>query len=286
MEAMRVKVLGTAAGGGFPQWNCRCSNCRRFREGAFAGPARTEAQVALSADGVSWHLLNASPDLRAQIEAEPALHPARGLRHSPIASVVLTSADIDQALGLLLLREWHSFEVYATPAVRRTLLDRNAMFQALQRVPGQVSWIDIMPCEPFEPARSGITVTAIPAAGEAVSALIVRHAGGALAYIPGAPSAPDAWLEWLDSCDLVFFDGTFWSDDELIRIHGGGRTAREIGHLPVPAAIERLARLKHPRKFFIHVNNTNPMLDEDGPERRQVRAAGWELASDGMEFAI
>lgn len=286
---MRVKVLGSAAGGGFPQWNCRCSNCRRYREGTFAGPARTQAQIAVSADADSWHLLNASPDLRAQIEAEPALHPARGLRHSPIASVALTSAELDQALGLLLLREWHAFQVYATAAVRTALLDRNAMFHVLERAPGQVCWNDVAPCAPFELARSGIAAVAIPAAGDAVSALIVRHGAGTLAYVPSAPAVPDAWLEWLDASDLLFFDGTFWSGDELIRVQGGGRTAREIGHLPVggpDGALARLACLERPRKFFIHVNNTNPMLDEDGPERREVRNAGWEVASDGMEFEI
>jgi pyrroloquinoline quinone biosynthesis protein B len=303
---MRVKVLGAAAGGGFPQWNCRCLNCRRLRQGALRGVARTQAQLALSA-GEGWCLVNASPDLRVQIESAAELQPREGLRHSPISSVVLTCAELDQVLGLLLLRESQTLRVYATGAVRRILLEDNSMFGMLQRYPGQVTWCDIEPDAPFSPLRgirclpvavpggyplyvSGARRKPLPAR-EAVLALYLEStaSGRRLAYFPGAPSVDPAWLPGLEQSEVLLFDGTFWSDDELRRVQGGGRTAREMGHLPIGGAggtLESLAGLPHTRKLFIHVNNTNPILDEDSPEYAAVRHAGWEVARDGMEFEL
>lgn len=298
---MRVKVLGAAAGGGFPQWNCRCSNCRKLRQGDFAGAPRTQAQLAVSAVDGAWCLVNAAPDLRAQIEATPELQPREGLRHSPIASVILTGAELDQALGLLLLRESQALRVYATAAVRRILLEDNSMFGMLQRYAGQAEWSDIQPGAPFEPAH-GIRATplAVPGGypiyvngsrlaglppGEAVLALLLEG----LAFFPNAPCVDEAWLPCMESSDVLLFDGTFWSDDELIRVQGSGRTARQMGHLPISGSggtLERLAGLRHPRKLFIHVNNTNPILDPESREYAQVREAGWEVAQDGMEFEL
>jgi pyrroloquinoline quinone biosynthesis protein B len=165
---MRVKILGSAAGGGFPQWNCACPNCRALRAGTFRGKARTQAQVAISADRKSWFLLGASPDLRAQIEATPELHPQRRLRQSPIAGAVLANADIDHVLGLLLLRELQPLRVYATDSIRRILTEDNSMFAMLQRVPGQVAWTDFdspnsVPAARYLRRRFRITLPRSPA---------------------------------------------------------------------------------------------------------------------------
>src|ERR1039458_6892625 len=233
---MRVKILGSAAGGGFPQWNCACRNCRALRDGTFQGKARTQAQVAISADGATWFLLGASPDLRSQIEATAELHPREGVRQSPIAGAVLANADIDHVLGLLLLRQ------------------------------SQLSF------------------------GEASLGLIVESPSGKhLAYMPAVPQIDDSLMKELESADVLLFDGTFWSDDELIRIQGSGQTALQMGHVPVSAdegSLSRLAGLRRPRKIYMHINNTNPMLNEAGPEYQQVREEGWEIAEDGCQFDL
>src|ERR1700694_858674 len=147
---MQVEILGTAAGGGFPQWNCACRNCRFLRGGAFPGKPRTQLQVAISADGISWFLLNASPDLRTQIEANSFLHPTGGVRHSPISGVALTSADLDHCLGLLLLRELQPLQIFATASIRKLLREDNTMFSMLERIADQARWNDIMPGTAFE----------------------------------------------------------------------------------------------------------------------------------------
>jgi pyrroloquinoline quinone biosynthesis protein B len=327
---MRVKILGSAAGGGFPQWNCACPNCRALRAGTFRGKARTQAQVAVSADSTSWFLLGASPDLRAQIEATPELHPREGIRQSPIAGAVLANADVDHVLGLLLLRELQPLRAYATDSTRRILAEDNSMFAMLQRIPGQLTWMDFAPRVPFrllDPSGkdSGLRCRALslgehyPAyvssqrqgelkPGEASLGLIVESAtvestvvesaivesssGKRLAYMPAVPQIDDALLKEFESVDVLLFDGTFWSDDELIRIQGSGRnipTARQMGHVPVSSAdgsLSRLAGLRRPRKIYVHINNTNPMLNESGPEYAQVREAGWEIAEDGWRFDL
>jgi pyrroloquinoline quinone biosynthesis protein B len=312
---MHVKILGSAAGGGFPQWNCACSNCRALRAGTFHGKARTQTQVAISADGNSWFLLGASPDLRAQIEATPELQPGSektGVRQSPIAGVVLTNADVDHTLGLLLLRELQPLRVYATKSVRRILREDNSMFAMLERIPNQVTWTDLAPGAIFElsdPAgnssrlcgRSIPLSTHYPAyvsnswwseldADDASLGLVVESPSGKrLAYMPAVPQINDALLQELDRADVLLFDGTFLSNDELIRIQGSGQTAQQMGHVPVSSpegSLHKLAQLRCPRKIYVHINNTNPMLNEDGPEYRQVREAGWEIAEDGWQFEI
>ena len=313
---MRVKILGSAAGGGFPQWNCACANCRALRSGTFAGKARSQAQVAISADSRTWFLLGASPDLRAQIEGTPELHPREKhqnvIRQSPITGAVLANADIDHVLGLLLLRELQPLRVYTTDSIRRILTEDNSMFAMLQRVPGQVTWSTfapetIFPLENAAGEDSGLRCRALslgthyPAYvsprrqseltfGEASLGLIVETPGGKrLAYMPAVPQIDDALLKEFDSADVLLFDGTFWSDDELIRMQGGGQTARQMGHVPVASAegsLHKLAGLRRPRKIFIHINNTNPMLNEAGPEYRQVRESGWEIAEDGCQFDL
>jgi pyrroloquinoline quinone biosynthesis protein B len=307
---MRIQILGSAAGGGFPQWNCGCANCHRLRQGTLRGKARTQTQVAVSSDGKAWFLLNASPDLRAQIEAVAELHPRAGLRHSPIAGIVLTSGDLDNVLGLLLLREFQPLRIFATSAIRKIVSQDNSFFRLLERVPGQVTWVDLRPGAAFElnvqgESGPGICCRAVPLPGaypgyvneeergrlaedQAVLALMLQGQGGKLLFAPALPAVTDQMLALMRDCDVLLVDGTFWSDDELRQARGGGPTSREMGHLPISGpggSLERLS-LRGPRKIYIHVNNTNPMLDEESPQYRSVRAAGWEIAEDGWSFAL
>jgi pyrroloquinoline quinone biosynthesis protein B len=312
---MQVKILGSAAGGGFPQWNCACPNCRSHRSGTFQGKSRTQTQLAISSDSKHWFLLGASPDLRAQIEATPELHPCavdHETRHSPISGAVFLNADIDHVLGLLLLRELQPLNAYASLSVRRILTEDNSMFVMLQRVPDQVKWNEIELDETFPlltPKRedSGLRCRALslgrhyPAyvstrrqidlmRREASLGLIVESPSGKrLAHMPAVPQIDDALLKEADAADVLLFDGTFWSDDELIRVQGAGQTSWDMGHVPVSSAegsLEKLAHLRCPRKIYVHINNTNPMLDEASAEYRQVREAGWEIAEDGWQFEL
>jgi pyrroloquinoline quinone biosynthesis protein B len=227
-------------------------------------------------------------------------------RRSPITDVILTGAEVDQAVGLLLLREFHRFHIHATAAVRRLLTEDNSLFGVLARFEGQATWRDIPLEAPF--TAGGACLEAIPLAGglpgfasparvaasnpdEAVIGVLMAPAagGGTLAFLPGIGQVSDALLERLDRCEALLFDGTFWSDDEPMRIPGINRTARAMGHMPISGECGTLNRLKdvrRPRKIFIHINNTNPILDEDSEEHQQVRAAGWEIARDGMEVEL
>lgn len=309
---MRIEILGSAAGGGFPQWNCNCRNCHALRAGTFSGKARTQTQIAVSNSPEFWFLLNASPDLRLQIEATAALHPRHDRRESPITGVVLTSADIDQVAGLLSLRELQPLRAYCTASLRRILQDDNSMLAMLNRVPDQVSWVEIQASDTFRlltvsGADSGLTCSVfslgcrypmyvsqeraeeLNAKEALLGVMLESDAGGRLAYMPAVPAINDSLIERLESSEVVLFDGTFWTDDELIQVQGSGATAREMGHVPVSGpdgSLKALARLKRPRKIFIHVNNTNPMLNEAGPEYRAVREAGWEIAEDGWSLQL
>jgi pyrroloquinoline quinone biosynthesis protein B len=313
---MRVKILGSAAGGGFPQWNCACANCHSLRARTFQGKARGQTQVAVSREGEAWFLLGASPDLRSQIDATAELHPrltnGEGIRQSPIVAIVLANADLDHVLGLLLLRELHAFRVHATKSVRRILTKDNSMFGTLERVSDQVSWNEFTPGTSFPLLdacgdASGLRCRALPlgthypsyvspprrsqlAQSEASQALIIESPSNKrLAYMPAVPRLDAPLLKEIDSADVLLFDGTFWSDDELIRIEGSTQTAREMGHVPVSGeagSLRRLAQLRCPRKIYIHINNTNPILNEAGPEYRQVRESGWEIAEDGWQFDL
>jgi pyrroloquinoline quinone biosynthesis protein B len=305
---MQVKILGSAAGGAFPQWNCACANCRAVRAGAFHGKPRAQTQLALSDDCLRWFLLGASPDLRAQIEASPELHPLQG-RHSPIAGIALANADLDHVLGLLLLRELQPLRVHTTASVRRILREDNSMFGMLQRTPDQAKWTDFESGKEFslcdaQGEDSGLRsrawslsahypsyVTAERKSqlspGEASLGFFINsNSGSRLAYMPAVPQVDDALLAEFDACDVLLFDGTFWSDDELIRVQGGGQTAHQMGHIPVETTLVKLAALRRPRKIFLHINNTNPMLDESSTQHRQARDAGWEVAEDGWQFDL
>ncbi len=306
---MEVKILGSAAGGAFPQWNCACTNCRAVRAGTFHGKTRTQTQVAITQEGRSWFLLGASPDMRTQIEATPELHPRVGVRQSPIAGVVLANADLDHVLGLLLLRELQPLRIHATGSVRRILREDNSMFGMLQRIPNQTVWTDFQPGSEFhlcnaQGEESGLRCQAwslsthYPAyvasdrqsqlvSGEASLGFIIDSASRSrLAYMPAVPQLDDALVQQLNTCDVLLLDGTFWSDDELIRVQGSGQTALQMGHIPVESILTKLAELRRPRKIFLHINNTNPMLDEASPQYRQVRGAGWEIAEDGWQFKM
>jgi pyrroloquinoline quinone biosynthesis protein B len=306
---MQVKILGSAAGGAFPQWNCACANCRAVRAGKFRGKPRTQTQVAITEDGRAWFLLGASPDLRVQIEATPELHPREGMRQSPIAGIALANADLDHVLGLLLLRELQPLRVHATASVRRILREDNSMFGMLQRIPDQVAWTDFEPgkefslcnarledsglrCQPWSlsthfPAYVTADRRSQLAPGEASLGFFIHsNSGSRLAYLPAVPEVGEALLERLDACDVLLFDGTFWSDDELIRVQGSGQTAQQMGHVAVENTLIKLAGVRRPRKIFLHINNTNPMLDEASAQYRQVRGAGWEVAEDGWQFDL
>jgi pyrroloquinoline quinone biosynthesis protein B len=308
---MHVRILGSAAGGGFPQWNCACPNCRLLRSGYFPGKPRSQAQVAISADGMAWFLLGASPDLRTQIESCPELHPRDGVRSSPISGVVLANAELDHVLGLLLLRELQPFSVYATESVIRILRESNSMFHMLNRGPHQVNWVPMRGGESFALCgpggeKSGITCAPVSLATrypayvcnshtklnpeEASLGLIVTSdSGGRLAYFPNVPAITHELEVSLKNVDLMLFDGTFYRDDELTRVTVTGRSAREIGHIPLDGeggSLEMLAEIKVRRKMYFHINNTNPMLNENSPEYRAVREAGWELAEDGWQATL
>ena len=321
---MIVKVLGSAAGGAFPQWNCSCSNCSRMRKREMRARPRTQSQLAVSSDGVQWHLLNASPDLRSQIEATPELQPdpSQGSRHSPIQCIVLTNADLDHVLGLLLMRESQPLSVYASQSVTRILLEDNSFFGMLRQTASQTQWTAIAPGVPFSLGASGIECQPVQVSdqypryvsparvaelkpegavfGMLLSEPSARSRGGkdapsgkTLGYFPGVGAITPELEKIFAECDVLFVDGTFWDEDELKRVHGNApgviKTASQMGHIPQSGEqgiLKRLAGLKKPRKIFVHINNTNPILDEASEQHRAVADAGWEIAYDGMEIRL
>jgi pyrroloquinoline quinone biosynthesis protein B len=301
---MRVKVLGSAAGGGFPQWNCACSNCARLRRGELKGHARTQTQVAISPGESSWLLLNASPDLRQQISDDPDFAPIGRARSSPIATVILTSADSDCVMGLLHLREFHPLRVYASASVRQIVTRENSLFRTLERSNPPVQWIDLA-LNQLAVVGDGVSCVAVGLGGkfpdyasdrlrgslpqeEAVIGLQLAQNGKMIFYAPSLPGAGE-WKQRAQESNLALLDGTFWTDDELVRLRGGGKTAREMGHLPLSGAgglLEQMRDMRGVRCVLLHMNNTNPVLDEDSNAHRAVRDAGWEVAYDGMEFQL
>jgi pyrroloquinoline quinone biosynthesis protein B len=306
-------VLGAAAGGGFPQWNSAGPGCRRARAGDPAALPRTQASLAVSADGQRWVLLNASPDLRQQIAATPALHPrpAPGdIRHSPIAAVVLTGAEVDTIAGLLTMRERHAFALYG-PAGTLDVLAANPIFQAVNPaiVPRHPLPLDApMLLRDTAGASLGLTVEAFAVPGkvplflEASSGedpgraddgetigLRVTAGGGSMFFVPGCAALPPALAVRLEGAECVLFDGTLWHDDEMIQAGAGPKTGGRMGHMSIdgPAGtIAAFARLGVRRRILIHINNTNPVLVSDSPEAAAARAAGWEVAEDGMEIRL
>ncbi len=307
---MNIRVLGSAAGGGCPQWNCACRNCRGARDGSVRIEPRTQECVAVSADGEAWFLLNASPEVRAQIESFPPLH-ARRLRESPIQGVLLTNGDLDHTLGLLCLRESQPLVVYATETVRRGFVESNVLYRTLQRFPGQVSWRTLRAGAEVELRRdggdpSGLSVEAFAVPGKLPVhleglgvdsdardnvGLRIRERGSrrALVYLSGvARMTPDV-LSAAERADCLFFDGTFWSEDELRELGASEKRASDMAHLPIGGpggSLAALGGVGAARRMYIHLNNTNPVLREDSPERAAVERAGWEIARDGMEMVL
>ena len=307
---MIVRILGSAAGGGFPQWNCACSHCRGVREGLINASSRTQESVGLSADDGDWFLINASPDIRSQIESFGPLHPGKS-RTTPIQAIFLTNGDLDHCLGLLSLRENHRLVIYATESVRRGFTEGNVLYRTLQRFAGQVTWRTLklgveetMLCADGCP--SGLTVKALAVPGkppihleglvspsdpELNVGLRFRQCttGRVLAYLSAVGRITASVFEGLADADCVMFDGTFWSSDELSALGFIEKSAEDLAHWPVGGqrgSLAMLSRLTAPRRVFIHINNTNPMLREDSTERKIIEAAGWRVAWDGMEIRL
>jgi pyrroloquinoline quinone biosynthesis protein B len=295
-----VRVLGAAAGGGFPQWNCSCPRCRAVRDGSRPCRSRTQSSVAVSADYRRWILLNASPDIRAQIESFPALHP-RGIRDSPLQAVLLTDAELDHTLGLLLLREADDIEIHATAAVHETLCKGTSLLETLGAYINvewrpvstgtEVSLADGLSYQAFDVPTNKRARFGTGDGEESVVGYRItdESTGRTLVYLPGAQALTASVLARLEGCTGLLFDGTCWQDDELIRLGIAGKTSREMGHLPISGddgSLEQLAPLPIERKVYIHINNTNPILLEDAPERRIVEEYGFEVAADGLELEI
>lgn len=297
---MRVRALGTAAGGGFPQWNCSCERCDAGRSGG-ASP-RTHASLAITADGADWCLVNATPDVRFQIEATPELHPRGPGRGTPISAVLLTDAELDHTLGLLQLREGSAFEVLGSASVLGALDDGLPIRRLLSSY-APVAWRSV-------PLRSPVALSAdlaVEALG--VGAKRPRYAaragsgddwvlalkftdlrsGGVVAYAPGISAWSDDLEDWLGSADCVFFDGTFWADDDMSHAGAGSRSAADMGHLPISGiggSAQRLAAAAYGRKVYSHINNTNPILLESSREQLYLRELGLEVGYDGMEIEV
>jgi len=305
---MQIHLLGTAAGGGVPQWNCNCAVCAEARAGSGRVQPRTQSSVAISADGRSWFLLNASPDIRAQIENFPPLHPSSGkTRNSPIEGVLLTNADLDHTLGLLLLREGEKLCIHATTNVRRALTEGISFQSALESFCG-TRWIE--PATKPEPLlrrdglASGLLYEAMPLSGKsprfmksgmATTGNVVGYhitdvkTGGRLLFLPDVAELNETVLRRLSECDALLFDGTFWSENEMPERGLGTLSAADMGHAPISGArgsLKTLAKLKVPNKIYTHINNTNPILIDDSPECAAVKAAGCVVGRDGLALKI
>jgi pyrroloquinoline quinone biosynthesis protein B len=305
-------VLGAAAGGGFPQWNCSCPGCRRSRQNNEQVRPRTQASVAVSSDGKRWALLNASPDLPYQLRVQPMLHPASSgsIRNSPVSTLILSSGDVDCIAGLLSLRESQPLTIYADELVRG-IIEENQIFRVLNRSIVQLLPLPAGPEVDLLDAQGtglDLSVQAFPVAGKiplyqetsddihqlssekAVIGLSIRGPlNKRMVYIPGCAAVTDDLLSHINGADLLLFDGTLWDDDEMIRAGTGRKTGKRMGHMSISGhdgSMAVLAGISVGKKLFIHINNTNPILCEDSPQAAAVREAGWDIASDGMEWQL
>jgi pyrroloquinoline quinone biosynthesis protein B len=307
---MKILVLGSGAGGGFPQWNCNCALCSGARRGTTRAASRTQSSIAVSHDGEHWVLLNASPDLGQQIRNQPALHPRKAPRDTPIRAVVLMDAQIDHVTGLLSLREGPPIELYCTPCVFEDLTSGLPILPTLQHYCG-VRWhllpvageatvaefhIDAMPglrframaitgkAPPYSPHRND------PAVGDNIALVIDDvESGERLFYAPGLAQIGECEQLAMAGATCVMVDGTFWTDDEMVAAGLVPKTAAELGHLPQSGSlgmVAALAPLAARRKVLIHINNSNPILDEDSVQRRELQRHGIEVAHDGMEIEL
>ena len=299
---MRVLILGSAAGGGLPQWNCRCPNCRLARSEPHRVRPRTQSSIAVSPDGVDWLLVNASPDVRQQIFDNPDMHPREGLRHSPIRAVLLTNGDVDHVAGLLTLREGQPYTLYGTSSILASVSE-NRVFDVMAE--GVVSRQAITLDAPFEPLPGlSVTLFAVPgkvplwledagmelgAESESTVGAMIAANGRRLAYIPGCARVTDALKRRIAGVDALLFDGTVLHDDDMIRAGVGTKTGWRMGHVPMRGEGGSVAGLQDVaigRRIFVHVNNTNPVLVEGSAERAAVEADGWTVAHDGLALAL
>jgi len=304
---MRVHVLGAGAGGGFPQWNCNCRNCNGVRNGSIRAQPRTQSSITVSPDGINWVLFNASPDVLTQIKSFPPLQPARAIRDTGIRAIVLVDGQIDHTTGLLMLREGKPLEIWCTDMVREDLITGHPLFHVLGHYcginshrlpigPGESFAIDGIPqlsftavplqskAPPYSPHRDN------PHEGDNIGVRVTdMRSGKRLFYAPGLGEIEPHLRPFLQEADALLVDGTFWTDDEMIRLGISKKRARDIGHLPQSGndgMIRVLEPLRAERKILIHINNTNPILDEDSPERAELVRAGIEVAHDGLEFTL
>ena len=306
---MKIRVLGSAAGGGFPQWNCNCSNCAGLRKGALRSRPRTQSSIAIAGAGdSSWALVNASPDVRAQLEANPVLQPGRTVRDTAIAAIVLVDGQIDHTTGLYMLRESaRPWPLWCTDAAYADLTRGNPVLGVLSHYCGverhrigldgedflvdgvsNVRWRAIPVASkpaPYSPNRAS------PIAGDNIALVVTDDVSGQTAlYAPGLGAVDDDVWRSKQSAACILVDGTFWTDDEMIRLGLSQKRARDMGHLAQSGSggmLEQLERLpQRTRKILIHVNNTNPILDEDSAERAELTRRGIEVAYDGQELVL
>ena len=302
---MHVILLGTAAGGGFPQWNCWCPTCRIAREDPARARPRTQSSIAFSADGVRWFVGNASPDVREQLAHLPHA-PVAGVRHVPVEGIVLTDAELDHTLGIALLREGRLLQLIATPAVLRTIAEDSRILPVTQAFAtvqtSEVGLGEPTPVDYRDGSPSGLTIEMKAVRGDAprfarkeevghtVAAFITESASGkSVAFVPGCGGLGPKLLSRLDQVDLLLFDGTFWTEDELIRLDISTRPASSMGHVPISSpegSLAVLSQLSCGQRVYTHINNTNPMLVESSPERAAVEAAGMIVGMDGMHFEL
>lgn len=303
---MKIRVLGAGAGGGFPQWNCNCHNCQRLRNGQINAKARTQSSIAISTNNRNWLLFNTSPDIRSQLEAFPAIQPKTGIRDTGITAILLIDSQIDHTTGLLMLREGKPLNVYCTEMVKQDLTTGFPIFNmltdyctvnhhpiAFDNTGFSIPGIDDIrlyahalksKAPPYSPHRND------PHDGDNIGVIIEQiSTGKKLYYAPGLGEIEPQVFAAMQSVDCLLVDGTFWTDDEMCTQNISHKKAREIGHLPQSGAggmIEVLNGIDKARKILIHINNTNPILDEDSPERKQLDIAGIEVAYDGLEIDL
>lgn len=297
---MWVRVLGSAAGGGFPQWNCSCPTCRAVRTGSRPCRPRSQSSIAVSADRRQWFLFNASPDIQSQIEAFPALHPSDG-RVVRLNAVLLTDAEIDHTLGLLLMREGRGLQVHATESVHETLTNGTGVLRTLEAY-CPVEWQPVVPgaevplgngltCRSFDvPTEKSMRFPGASSQGRVVGYRITdNHSAKSLVYLPSVQRLSEKLLAEMQGASGLLIDGTCWRDDEMASLGLASKTSRDMGHMPISGpsgSLRRLAPLPIDRKIYIHINNTNPILFEDSPERETLSRHGMEVAEDELEWEI
>jgi pyrroloquinoline quinone biosynthesis protein B len=303
---MKIRVLGSGAGGGFPQWNCNCHNCHRLRHHTMNGKARTQSSIAVSTDNKNWLLFNTSPDIRAQLEAFPAIQPKEGIRDTGIKAIMLIDSQIDHTTGMLMLREGKPLDVYCTDMVKQDLTTGFPLFNMLAHyctvnhhpIPFDGSSFNIPAIEdlrfytqalkskapPYSPHRND------PHQGDNIGVIIEQiSTGKKIFYSPGLGEIEPHVMAAMQAVDCLLVDGTFWTDDEMCTQHISHKKAREIGHLPQSGPggmIDVLSGVNKARKILIHINNTNPILDDDSEQRKILDAAGIEVAYDGLEIDL